>query len=236
MKVLSIVIPAYNEESSIAKLLEKVRRAPTESLDFAKEIIVVDDGSVDRTAELVQGFPGVIFIRQENQGKGRAVQNGIERATGDLVLVQDADLEYDPDDYPALLQACNGPKTAVYGSRVLGQIRSGRTLGRHPQQEFGPWLAGVLLSMWTFLLYGRWITDTLTAYKLYPIEFLRSVRAKTQGFETDHELTAKLLRGGFTIREVPVQYYPRTAQEGKKIRARDGLVAVWTLLRFRYTS
>jgi hypothetical protein len=134
------------------------------------------------------------------------------------------------------LQSCDGPKTAVYGSRVLGQIRAGRTLGRHAQQGWGPWLAGVLLSTWTFLLYGRWISDTLTAYKLYPIEFLRGVRAKTQGFETDHELTAKLLKGGFRIREVPIRYHPRTVQEGKKIRPRDGLVALWTLLRFRCTS
>jgi dolichol-phosphate mannosyltransferase len=236
MRILSIVIPAYNEESSIATLLEKVLRVRIDSLGYEKEVIVVDDGSLDRTAALAHGFPGVICIRQANQGKGKAVQTGIARATGNVVLVQDADLEYDPDDYPELLRACDDSKTAVYGSRVLGQMHAGRRLGRHPRQGWRQWFAGILLSVWTFMLYGCWISDTLTGYKLYPVEFLRNARTKTRGFETDHELTAKLIRGGFRIREVPVRYYPRTVQEGKKIRARDGLVALWTLLRFRCAS
>jgi hypothetical protein len=119
---------------------------------------------------------------------------------------------------------------------VLGQIRNARRLGRHPQQSLGAWLAGCILSLWTLLLYGRWITDTLTAYKLYPAGFLQAARARTHGFETDHELTAKLLRRGFRICEVPIRYIPRGVREGKKIRARDGLIAVWTLLRFRFTD
>ena len=236
MRILSIVIPAYNEERFIGKLIEKIQEVATEPLGFRKEIIIVDDGSQDQTAEIAQRLPGILCIRQPNQGKGRAVQNGIARATGDFVLVQDADLEYDPQDYPALLRAADDSKTAVYGSRVLKQLHGGRWLGRHAQQSIGPWLAGLILCAWTFLLYGRWITDTLTAYKLYPIEFVRSVRVKTHGFESDHEMTAKLLRRGYRIREVPIKYSPRSVEEGKKIRARDGLVAAWTLLRFRFSD
>ena len=130
--------------------------------------------------------------------------------------------------------AANNRSTAVYGSRILGQREQGRWHGKHPLQHFGPWIAGLALSIWTFLLYGRWISDTLTAYKLYPKEFLEETRARTHGFETDHELTAKLIRGGYRIREVAIQYRPRTVEQGKKIRARDGLTAVWTLLKFRF--
>jgi len=207
---------------------------------------VVDDGSSDQTyavaTEQARELSNVKVIRQlPNQGKGRAVQTGITEATGEFVIVQDADLEYDPQDYiPMLraLRAASGP-TAVYGSRTLGQWQSSQHSwlfpGRHPQQSLGPWLAGSLLTLWTFLLFGRWITDTLTAYKIYPTRILRSFRVKTRGFETDHELTAKLIRAGLSIVEVPVQYFPRSIAEGKKISPIDGIKAVWTLLRFRFT-
>jgi dolichol-phosphate mannosyltransferase len=108
--------------------------------------------------------------------------------------------------------------------------------GRHPQQKFGPWLAGALLTLWTALLYGRWITDTLTAYKLYPGPVMRKMPILTTGFETDHEITARLIRQGLRICEVPISYHPRSAEEGKKIKATDGLIAVWTLLRFRFAQ
>ena len=108
------------------------------------------------------------------------------------------------------------------------------TPGRHPNQGFGPWLAGALLSLWTLLLYGRWISDTLTAYKLYPAPFIKSLKLETSGFETDHEITARLIRAGFKIAEVPIAYHPRSTTEGKKIKPSDGLIAVWTLLKFRF--
>jgi dolichol-phosphate mannosyltransferase len=239
MAVISIVIPAYNEEAYIGKLLEIILGVDTESMGFQKEIIVVNDGSKDRTAEIAAGFPGVVCLTQTpNQGKGRAVRRGIAESTGDYILVQDADLEYDPRDYLPMLQALRSGAGAVYGSRTAGQIRDlGWRLpfpGKHPRQDVGPWFAGVLLSCWTLLLYGRWISDTLTAYKLYPAKDIKRMRLETTGFETDHEITARLFRAGVSISEVPIRYDPRSTHEGKKIRPVDGLIAVWTLLRFRF--
>jgi hypothetical protein len=128
----------------------------------------------------------------------------------------------------------------VYGSRTLGQRarQKGWSLfpGKHPQQKVGPWFAGVLLTLWTALVYGRWITDTLTAYKLYPAQAVKKMEIRTSGFETDHEITAKLIRRRLRIVEVPIEYYPRSAEEGKKIKPSDGLIAVWTLLRFRFVE
>ena len=240
MPVLSIVIPAYNEAEFIGSLLEKIAAVPTESAGYVKEIIVVDDGSKDDTAKIARGFPGVTVLTQvPNQGKGRAVQRGIRESTGEFVLVQDADLEYDPEDYMSLIAALRPGVDTVYGSRTLGQRRRpGFTLfpGRHPEQDLGPWLAGQILTMWTFLLYGKWITDTLTAYKLYPAEVVKKMRVETHGFETDHEITAKLIRGGHRIVEVPIAYHPRSVEAGKKIKPRDGLIAVWTLFKYRFVS
>lgn len=239
MPLLSIVIPAYNEEAFIGELLQRIVAVDTESLGFEKEIVVVDDGSKDRTGEIARTYPGVrVFTQVPNQGKGRAVQRGIAESSGDYVLVQDADLEYDPNDYRRLLGALKRGADSVYGSRVLGQRakQTGFTLfpGRHPEQRFGPWLAGQLLTLWTFLLYGRWITDTLTAYKLYPAKAVKSMRVRTHGFETDHEITAKLVRRGCRIVEEPIAYFPRSLEAGKKIKARDGFIAVWTLLKYRF--
>jgi glycosyltransferase involved in cell wall biosynthesis len=240
MPIVSIVIPAYNEAEFIGTLLDRIAAVPTESLGFQKEIIVVDDGSKDNTAKIASSFPGVkVFTQVPNQGKGRAVQRGIRESIGDWVLVQDADLEYDPGDYLELLRALKPGIDSVYGSRTLGQRRkSGFTItpGRHPEQRFGPWLAGQVLTLWTWMLYGRWITDTLTAYKLYPAATIKKMRVVTTGFETDHEITAKLLRGGNRIVEVPIAYFPRGVEAGKKIKPRDGVIAVWTLLRFRFSN
>jgi glycosyltransferase involved in cell wall biosynthesis len=236
MRRVSIVIPAYNEEAFIGTLLGAVQAVDTESLGFEKEIIVVNDGSKDRTGEVVRGFSGVMLIEQENRGKGAAVQRGIGEATGDFILVQDADLEYDPVDYRPMLEAIREGAQCVYGSRTLGQLRArGWTVtpGRHPEQSIGPWMAGWILSSLTFVLYGVWISDTLTAYKLYPRRAFERIRVETRGFETDHEITAKLVRQGVRIREVPIGYRPRSVAEGKKIRATDAVKAVWTLVRFR---
>lgn len=241
MKTLTIVIPAFNEAAYISTLLERVISIPTETLGFAKEIIVVDDGSSDNTAELASRFTAIKVLRQKNQGKGAAVQNGVKHATGDYILVQDADLEYDPLDYLPMLKVLNdNGVTSVYGSRQLGVLRSKGWQwpfpGRHNDQNLGPWVANILISCVTVMFYGRWITDMLTAYKLYPTKIIQGYQIKTCGFETDHELTAKLIKSGIKIAEVPISYIPRSIAEGKKIRARDGLIAVWTLIRFRFSN
>ena len=233
----------FNEKKTLAPLLQKILTVPLEAAGFESEIIVVDDGSTDGSSEETQAFPTITCLRLEkNQGKGNAVRRGIENTSGDFVLVQDGDLEYDPEDYLPMLQALSGAhdqtRTAIYGSRTLGQWEKfGWTVfpGRHPQQAFGPWLAGVVLSAWTFLLYRQWISDTLTAYKIYPRDVIGAMTTQTRGFETDHEITAKLIRAGIRITEVPIRYEPRTTEMGKKIRARDGAIAIWTLLRFRFS-
>jgi dolichol-phosphate mannosyltransferase len=240
MKLVSIVIPAYNEAAFIGDLLRAIAQVDTRALGFEKEVLVVNDGSTDSTEAIARSFDkdGVrCFTQVPNQGKGRAVERGIREAVGDYILIQDADLEYNPVDYLPLLTALQSGADSIYGSRVLGQIRaSGWSLtpGKNPSQGFGPWLAGVVLSLWTLLLYGRWISDTLTAYKLYPAKVLKQTKIETHGFETDHEITAKLIRGGYRIAEVPISYRPRSLAEGKKIKPRDGLIAVWTLLKFRF--
>ena len=240
MKRVSIVIPAYNESAYIGILLEKIADVDTGPLGFEKEVIVVNDGSTDNTEQIVRGFESTgvrCFNQVPNQGKGRAVRRGIVEATGDYILIQDADLEYDPADYLVMLQALSTGASSIYGSRTLGQFRKtgwSLTPGRHPHQGFGPWLAGALLSIWTLLLYARWISDTLTAYKLYTAPFIKSLNLETSGFETDHEITARLIRAGFKITEVPIAYHPRGKHEGKKIKPSDGIIAVWTLLKFRF--
>lgn len=250
MALLSIIIPAYNEEASLKALLERVVQVETESVGMEKEILVVNDGSRDRTSEVARQFaashPQIrVFDQIPNQGKGKAVQRGIRESRGEYILIQDADLEYDPEDYIPMIEALlsshrlqPSSEYSIYGSRGMGQARwqKGFTLfwGRHPQQQLGPWLAGQILTVWTFLLYGQWITDTLTAYKLYPGSIMREMKICTMGFETDHEITARLVRLGVKIREVPVGYHPRSVEAGKKIRPVDGLIAVWTLLRYRF--
>jgi dolichol-phosphate mannosyltransferase len=239
VRKVSIVIPAYNEARFIGKLLEKIASVDTSPVGFVKEIIVVDDGSKDDTLQIARSFANVKCLLQPvNQGKGKAVQRGILEATGDFILVQDADLEYDPNDYlPMLAQIGDAKERAVYGSRVLMQFQKSRlSFGRNPEQSLGPWFAGVVLSIWTFVLYGMWITDTLTGYKIYPTHVIKKFSVKTAGFETDHELTSKLLRSGIEIVEVPVSYRPRGRAEGKKIKFSDGLIAVWTLLKFRFVQ
>jgi len=244
MPLLSIVIPAYNEGAFLATLLDRILAIPVETAGFQKELVVVDDGSKDNTGEIARSFaeryPQQVraFTQVPNQGKGMAVRRGIRESKGDYILIQDADLEYDPDDYLALLAGLQ-KGDVVYGSRTMGQYQAGRTFpcpGRHSQQSLGPWIAGVLLTLWTALVYGRWITDTLTAYKLYPAKAVQNMALETSGFETDHEITAKLIRQGLRIIEVPIRYYPRSAEEGKKIKASDGFIAVWTLLKFRFAK
>jgi glycosyltransferase involved in cell wall biosynthesis len=227
-RVLSIVIPAYNEERFIGTLLGQIAAVDLEPLGVRKEVIVVDDHSADRTAAVAAGFEGVILCRLErNSGKGRAVREGIALATGDLLIIQDADLEYDPQDYLPMLRALlEGRGDIVYGSRYM-------RAGRHANQSWAAYLGGRSLSLVARLFTGAWITDTVTALKLFPREVITSLDLTTSGFELDHEITAKVLARGYRIVEVPVSYHPRSKEEGKKIGLRDWFIGTRTFFRFR---
>lgn len=241
MPTVSIIIPAYNEEAFIATLLERIIAVPTHSIGFKMEIIVVDDGSTDATSAKVNNFPSIRLIRQANQGKGAAVQRGVREATGDYILIQDADLEYNPSDYMQMLSVLNNHSNAVvYGSRTKGVIRDHGWCwpfpGKKPGQSIGPWIMNIVLSVVTLSLYRIWVTDMLTGYKIYPHGFLSSIQVKTTGFETDHELSSKLLKKNYNLFEVPVSYLPRTKEEGKKIKPSDGIKAIWCLIKFRFSN
>jgi dolichol-phosphate mannosyltransferase len=238
-KVLSIVIPAYNEEAFIGTLLQRIRAVDLAPLGVTADIIVIDDCSNDRTSAVAAAVPGVIVERHAvNGGKGRAVRTGLARATGDFVIIQDADLEYDPGDYvPMLAALLEGRGDVVYGSRYLKHPGRGALLnlatGKHPSQGWMAYLGGQSLSFVALLYTGRYLTDTVTAYKLFPRDVILGLTLETTGFELDHEITAKLLAQGRRIVEVPVGYHPRTRAEGKKIGVRDWFVARRTFARFR---
>jgi len=192
------------------------------------ELIVVDDCSKDRTAAIVEVVPGVRLIRQpKNGGKGRAVRAGIEAAHGDLLIIQDADLEYDPQDYIPMLRALlDGRADIVYGSRYLGR-------GRHDNQSLAAYLGGRSLSLVAWLFTGTFLTDTVTAFKLFRRQDIAALPLETSGFELDHEITSRMLARGKTIVEVPIRYYPRSREEGKKIGLRDWFIGTRTFWRYR---
>ena len=228
MPTLSIVIPAFNEEQFIGTLLAQVQSVPLDRLGVGMEIVVVDDCSTDRTSEIVAGVAGVTLLRQpRNGGKGAAVRAGIARATGDYLIIQDADLEYDPQDYLPMMEVLlSGRADVVYGSRYLGK-------GRHAGQSWAAYLGGRSLSLVCRATTGTYLTDTVTALKLFPRALLPSLALETRGFETDHEITAKVLARGLRIAEVPVSYRPRSKAEGKKIGLRDWFIGTRTFWRYR---
>jgi dolichol-phosphate mannosyltransferase len=236
--VLSIVVPAYNEEAFIGKTLQTIIDVNLEKVGFTKEIIVVNDGSKDGTEGIVRQFSQVRLVNQvPNQGRGAALKRGVREASGDYILFQDADLEYDPNDFPAMLAVLRDGPAAVYGNRLSGVIRDfGRGIfpGKHPNQDIPPWAAALVVRAWTSLLVGHWVPDMFSGIKLYPAEPLKRLKLDTSGFELDHEITVKLYRAGVRFDEAPIHYHPRSVTEGKKIRPRDGIIALWTVLLYRF--
>ena len=224
MKV-SVIIPVYNERDTIAETIARVRAAPVE-----KEIIVVDDASTDGTAEIVEPLvgPDLKLARQpRNQGKGAAIRRGLQEATSEIVLIQDADLEYDPTDYPRLVAPIEaGEADVVYGTRAP------RFAGmRLPHRAFN-WLAARLAN----LLYRANITDEATCYKVFRTAILKGIPLKCERFEFCPEVTAKVRKRGIRIHEVPVSYQARSVGAGKKIRWWDGVAALWALIKYRFVD
>jgi len=238
-ETLSVIIPAYNEERYIGELLARVLGVDLCGRNVGKEIIVVDDGSTDGTIAIVTRHPNVILHRMStNGGKGSAVRQGIRLATGDYIVIQDADLEYDPNDYVAMLATMQASGAeAVYGSRYLGDPNRGALANfmarKHPAQSWAAYAGGRSLSLVALAILGHYLADTVTALKLFRAEVLKPLALETSGFELDHEITAKLLAQGCTIREVPIGYQPRSRAEGKKIGLQDWFRATRTFYRFR---
>jgi dolichol-phosphate mannosyltransferase len=223
---VSVIVPVYNEVAHVDELLRAIHASPVK-----KEIIIVDDGSTDGTREKLQAMPRAnnndvtVVFHEKNCGKGAAIRTALEYAHGEYILIQDSDLEYDPQDYPALLRPLQRRQAnVVYG------VRPDR-----PERGLRFFLGAKLLTHLTNLLYGAGIHDEATCYKVFRQSLISRIDLQCQRFEFCPEVTAKICRMGEKIAEVPIAYNPRSAGEGKKIRHADGLLAIWTLIRYRFS-
>src|SRR5687768_13434707 len=225
--LLSVVMPAYNEEATIEEMIRRVVAVPIRT-----QLIVVDDGSKDRTREiltrLAAELPIQVIFQPVNGGKGAALRRGFEEVTGDLVVIQDADLEYSPEEFPQLIELIvQGRADVVYGSRFLG---------RHRVFLFTHYLGNRVLTLLTNVLYNTMLTDMETCYKVMRREVLQGLELQSDGFGIEPEMTAKIFKRGFRVYEVPITYDGRSYEEGKKIGWKDGVVALWVLLKHRFTD
>jgi glycosyltransferase involved in cell wall biosynthesis len=223
---LSVIVPVYNERNTVAEIVRQMRAV---ELPLDREIVIVDDGSTDGTRDILKQLADStvrVVLHPANQGKGAAIRTGLAQVTGDLVLIQDADLEYDPEDWPKLLApALKGRAQVVYGSRFTGERRN---------MLFLHWVGNRLLSLCTNVLYNTTLSDMETCYKLFDRELIAAINLRADGFDFEPEVTAKVLRRGVRIYEVPISYSGREFDEGKKITWRDGIVALRTLIKYRF--
>ncbi len=225
---LTVIIPVFNEVKTIQEIIARVQ-----ATGLVDEILAIDDGSTDGSRDLLakineDGKVKVIY-HERNQGKGKAVRTGIQNASGDLIIIQDADLEYDPREYPNLLRPIQeGIADVVYGSRFLGA-------GRRPAL-FWNMVANKILTLVTNILYNNILTDMETGYKLFRREVVQNMTLHARGFEFEPEFTAKILKSKVRIYEVPITFNPRDYSEGKKIKMRDAFIAMWTLFKYRFVD
>lgn len=225
---ITVLIPVYNEIHTIREILDRVQ-----AMQMAEEILLVDDGSVDGTRDILHELNGQgpirVIFHERNQGKGAAVRTGLDHARGDVILIQDADLEYDPRDYPALLKPIEeGLAEVVYGSRFLG--------GPRRTAMFWHMVANKLLTLMTNILYDTILTDMETGYKVFRREIMDGMTLHARRFEFEPEFTAKILKRKVRIYEVPITFNPRDYDEGKKIGMKDAFEAAWALLKYRFVD
>ena len=228
LRKLSIVVPVFNERNTLVEILRRMRAVELPD-EIEREIIVVDDGSSDGTRDVLNqlGDSTVrVVMHERNRGKGAALRTGFAHATGEYVLVQDADLEYDPEDWPRMLNpVLRGKARVVYGSRFTGERRNMLLLH---------WIGNRFLSMTTNVLYNTTLSDMETCYKLIERDLVESMKLHSNRFDIEPEITAKILKRGIRIYEVPISYSGREFDEGKKITWRDGFSALWTLVKYRF--
>jgi glycosyltransferase involved in cell wall biosynthesis len=225
--LLSVVMPVYNERETVEEIIRRVLAVP-----LRIQLIVVDDGSRDGTRDILAGLqPELGFqlvLQERNRGKGAALRRGFDDVRGDLVVIQDADLEYSPEEYPQLIELiCQGRADVVYGSRFLG---------RHRVFMFSHYLGNRVVTLLTNVLYNTMLTDMETCYKVMRSEIVRGMNLQSNGFGIEPEMTAKIFKGGHRVYEIPITYDGRGYDQGKKITWRDGFVALWVLLKFRVTD
>lgn len=225
---LSVIVPVYNEKNTIQEILSRVQK-----MQLADEIVIVDDGSVDGTREILENYVGKepfrVIFHEKNQGKGAAIRTGLQAVQGDIILIQDADLEYDPREYPNLLKPIQeGVADVVYGSRFLGA----------PRRPILFWnmVANKILTLVTNILYNNILTDMETGYKVFRREVIAGMPLRARRFDFEPEFTAKILKRKVRIFEVPIAFYPRDYSEGKKIKMKDAFEAMWALLKYRFVD
>ncbi|MCX8062768.1 MAG: glycosyltransferase family 2 protein [Anaerolineales bacterium] len=225
---LSVIVPVYNEKNTIQEILNRVQK-----MQLADEIVIVDDGSSDGTRELLKTYVGKepfrVIFHERNQGKGAAIRTGLRSVRGDVILIQDADLEYDPREYPNLLKPIQeGVADVVYGSRFLGA----------PRRPILFWnmVANKILTLVTNILYNNILTDMETGYKVFRREVIEGIPLRARRFDFEPEFTAKILKRKVRIFEVPIAFYPRDYSEGKKIKMKDAFEAMWALIKYRFVD